>query len=243
MGEIISLTEATHRYRIGEKTLRKWIRNAGLGEKKPDEQKRMQWEIDTDDLERLIEQKRTGTPTPVTMPGQPPHDVEQITALASELSYQGEVIEALKQELGELGERLTTLENRLDATPSTPVQVSRQPVALSPQVAPMHKPPGSRSKSERTPLPPNWAAWDGFIRRHGGRVDWQDVKALNRQDYCQSGEYKSGKSPVAYALDPAGQDLLLRKLRETPSVAGRLQRCDVEACPCHDLDIRGSSDV
>jgi predicted nucleic acid-binding Zn-ribbon protein len=98
MTETISLTEATHRYRIGEKTLRKWIQGAGIATKKPDDQNRLQWQIDVAALEKLLAEKSIGRDTGIA-------STSEIEALRADF-------EAQKQEIGSLRERVAALEQQ-----------------------------------------------------------------------------------------------------------------------------------
>jgi hypothetical protein len=97
MTETISLTEASHRYRISEKTLRKWIRAAGIATKKPDELNRLQWQIDVAALEKLIAEKHasitTGIDTSVA-------SVSDLELLRSGLDALAERVTALEQQQG-----------------------------------------------------------------------------------------------------------------------------------------------
>jgi hypothetical protein len=255
MGEFISLTEATRRFRVGEKTLRKWLRAANMGEKKPDDQGRMQWQIDSEDLERLVRQKQTAGVVPGSLPvyttsghldASSPETTEQITALASELSYQGEILEALKQGLDALQQEMEVLRTRVTALEqgSRTRGKGRQRVveSIETRVSDTADKPASKraptTTSTREDLPTGWHGWTPFIERHNVSAERRAIMRLNRSDYCQPGEYMldtgKGKTLVKCALSPDGQSRLLTQLWSM-EFQSELRPCDVEACPCHEV--------
>lgn len=200
MGEIISLTEAVRRYRIGEKTLLKWIRatkEAGspIAEKKPNESKVKQWEIDTDKLEQLIREKRAGTLSPTPIPVQQLQsmvssgvqtDREQITALAAELSYHSEIIEAMKTELEDLHTRVTALEQGSVTRSKRPAQrrITVEEVNYSVPARPTHDqdlPPGSITLAELAKeLGINRTTLLGHVKNEANRLEHIAIEKPNR---------------------------------------------------------------
>ena len=59
--EHITLTEASRRYHISERTLRKWIRHQDLPAQEVMIERRKYWQIEVDELERVIEAKHAVT--------------------------------------------------------------------------------------------------------------------------------------------------------------------------------------
>lgn len=223
----LTITEIAARLGVSERTALRRIADGKLSAKKVGRNKYL---VKSEDLDELAPRAKLATlakqveALQSVASGQdiqvPSPDREQITALASELSYQGEIIEALKGELAELQARVTSLEqDRMvpqpaRSTPSTWPVEARVPRAVS----------GSKSRSDKMPLPDGWYSWNNFLTRHKLRP-----QSFDKDDYVRSGEYVSGRASVKDALDQVQQARFVSDHRS------KITECEVEGCPCHGL--------
>lgn len=222
----LTITEIAARLGVSERTALRRIADGKLSAKKVGRNK---YFIKSEDLDELspraklatlakqVEALQAGASGHVDTPS--PDITEQITALASELSYQSEMIEAMKQQVETLSARVTTLEQ---------ARASPVPTRSTPQAWPVESrvpsPSPSKSKSDKLPLPDGWCAWDGFLRRHGLRP-----QSYDKDGYVTHGDYRSGKASVKDALDQDQQTRFVSDHRSKITV------CDVGGCPCHQI--------
>lgn len=266
--DYLKVREAALKYQISEKTIRKWITSKQLPSTTRVVNGVQQYALLAEDIEAIIAEKSLEPKSPALVElaeglqsqvlgqvGQPSPDTkEQITALASELSYQGEIIEAMKAELEALRNRVSVLERGkksarpvvADVNYSVPSQKAAE--AHAPDVPTVDKSPhGQRvqtprstpSTSTRPDLPDTWSSWTPFIERHNINAESRRLlKEIKREDFCEPGEYMQpsarGKTLVKCALSPSGQARLLEAIKALP-IGQELTQCEVEGCPCHQI--------
>lgn len=150
--EYLKVREAALKYQISEKTLRKWITSKQLASTTRVVNGVEQYALLPEDIEKLIAEKslearQVQSATSGHMDTPSPESREQITALAAELSYQAEMIDALKQELEALQERVAMLERKSKTTRRVVADVN---YSVPPQET---EPPGQRVQTQAADKP------------------------------------------------------------------------------------------
>lgn len=252
----LTITEIAARLGVSERTALRRIADGKLSAKKVGRNKYL---VKSEDLDELAPRAKLATlakqveALQAVASGQdvqvPSPDREQITALAAELSYQSEMLEAMKKELVELRDRVTTLEQSRGKRPAQRLVVEDANIQIEDVANYSIKPPTKTSRqrvqtprettSTRPLLPDSWSSWTPFIERHGISSERRPlVKAINREEYCAEGEYMQmsakGGQVVKCALTPDNQARLLAAIKALP-LGQELRQCDVEDCPCHQI--------
>lgn len=91
MGELLTATEAARRYSISERTIRTWVKVGKLPAKKIKIDGLDSWQIDTDEIEKAIAQKKAGK----LNSGMLPEVIARMEALELRIAMLEEKIEAL----------------------------------------------------------------------------------------------------------------------------------------------------
>jgi hypothetical protein len=100
--------------------------------------------------------------------------------------------------------------------------------SMSPAAARRHSSStAKRQPSQKTELPSTLEALTPFLIRHGLRTS--HIK--NIEQYTAAGDWKLGAASVKHAVDAAGQEKILQDYRGHKGFS----TCDVDNCPCHQL--------
>lgn len=237
MKEELTITEIASRLGVSERTA---LRRIAVGKLLARKLGPNRYLVSTEDIENLAPRAKLAQLSEQvqqmqdTLSGQgAQQSPEQITALASELSYQSDLIEALKQEVGLLRDRVAALETRGKRPTQRVIVETGYSVADH-----ARRPTPATSTSTRPLLPDAWSSWTPFIERHGISSERRPLRAISRANYCEPGEYmqqsKHGLTLVKCALSPDGMNRLLVAIKELP-LGEELQQCEVSDCPCHEI--------
>jgi predicted DNA-binding transcriptional regulator AlpA len=115
--EYITATEAQRRYFVTVKTLGKWIKEGTLPAHKVIKNKLAQWEIEVEDLERVLADKHTSSPT--------------------------STLQVLEERVSDLEHRVTELTDALHTLQAT----HEQEKTIAPTEHPIHAPRPARQKA------------------------------------------------------------------------------------------------
>jgi hypothetical protein len=232
MAEYISAMEASRRYHLSDKTIRKWIKSGKLPAQEQFIEGLRQYAISTDDIELLLIRRTT------QRDGIYPADTGM--SLLEHLQEMEARLADVEEKLNSLTQLCEALKHRVDereAHQIAPESVQQPLVPLSPLALPRYDKPArnqsqAQTEAHKRGLPEGLVNFTDFYRWHGISSRAAGRGKDNHAFAVQIGNWWDEKGHrITLALDEEGQRDFCRYFR----ARGKLQECEREECVCHTI--------